>query len=704
MIKFQEVQPDTLDLMTGKLFSPSGMEIVPKMKQSTQAVAEPDFGIPLEDFHSQLDEVSDLPIKQIKGLVDKHPQIKDKKTAWQKALQFLGGLQENIEKIPGVKEFGEGLRMTPEELASKTIISPAVAAGAFAMSSPGGQIPKAGVKVAKTIVQKGEQIFKGFKDLSTTILKQLEGKSSVSRQFIEDLANQGGVRQVEKDLIRRVVDDMSTGDIDRQVAIDFVDAVRTGKVGNAKITPAQRIEFESEARLLAPSFKINPELPPSKLADKFGEYLASNLQKTDIPVKEFADKVKTELLPLKQINPGNTKAGIADPRYEGITLPEELRGPVANYQERIYGSPIKTSAGDTHFSGAQIDNYFAHTRIEDLPATGSTRPFKTKGGLDIHEPIKGNEWQKGDTRRVIEIQSDLFQKGRLENEVEQAKRYNPDAANSPAQHLANRQSEIAKLEPYRNTWHERVIREEVKQAAKDGKTKLQFPTGETAMKIEGLGENNIWSTADREMGLRPEMLKVGREITQGQNDKWIITDVLGDGKFNAVPKGVMEMFERGKRGEVLFGERQLDQAIETFDISGKVDANNPIYKFYDKDVSKFLTNKFGAKKTTDPQGVSWFELDVPKDAKNKAIQAYGGAKLDTILKIGGATAFAGAVKAYSDYVIAKGAAGIDNLKEEIQTLDAEGLDKMYREVLPKLPEEIQKELRHMITNRFKTMK
>lgn len=31
-----------------------------------------------------------------------------------------------------------------------------------------------------------------------------------------------------------------------------------------------------------------------------------------------------------------------------------------------------------------------------------------------------------------------------------------------------------------------MAREEIAKAVKDGKTKVQFPTGETAMKIEGL--------------------------------------------------------------------------------------------------------------------------------------------------------------------------------------------------------------------------
>ena len=46
--------------------------------------------------------------------------------------------------------------------------------------------------------------------------------------------------------------------------------------------------------------------------------------------------------------------------------------------------PIKTSAGTTHF-GKESDSYFGHTRIEDMA--------------------------DNKTRRVIEVQSDLYQKG-----------------------------------------------------------------------------------------------------------------------------------------------------------------------------------------------------------------------------------------------------------------------------------------------------
>ena len=42
----------------------------------------------------------------------------------------------------------------------------------------------------------------------------------------------------------------------------------------------------------------------------------------------------------------------------------------------------------------------------------------------------------------------------------------------------------------------------------------------------------------------------------------------------------------------------IDRMKETFDISGKVDINNPIYKFYEKDLGKYLKSKYSAKEIT----------------------------------------------------------------------------------------------------------
>ena len=393
-------------------------------------------------------------------------------------------------------------------------------------------------------LSKAPRLFKGFKDLTTKSLEKLKGRSTVSKQFISDLTNQPDLKQAERDLVRRI-------------AADEPDVV-------------------------------------------------------DVP--SFANKVKSELLPLERrgmedFNPKLDEArenfhpdGGGNPLWENVVLKDGLRGPVANYSEHVYESPIETSAGKHHFYNANSEpqNYFAHTRIEEMA------PNYMPG--------------KGKVERTIELQSDLFQKGRLEGE----KRHGTKLADPIGQ--LNREDEVAKLEPYRNTWQERIIREDIKDAAKRGVNTKLYPTGETAMKIEGLGESKNWytgsysRTARRDtQPLKPETLKVGQEVNDSSTD-WIITDILGDGKFKAVQKSKLES-ESGTESEI------IEEFAESFDISGKVDTNNPIYRFYEKDVGRYLSNKYGAKRVKDAQGVEWYELSVKPDQAKMPIEAFAAAPL-----------------------------------------------------------------------------
>lgn len=447
------------------------------------------------------------------------------------------------------------------------------------------------------------EAFKNTGNLTTKILKDLEGKTTVSKQYILDSTNRGELKQVERDITRQVLDTMPDGQIN---------------------------------------------------------------------VKEFADKVKQELLPLKVKESPYPEH--KSTKYESISLPDDLRGSVKNYKENVYESPIKTSAGRTHFSGigksgTDPENYFGHTRIEDMA--------------------------DNKTRRVIEVQSDLYQKGNLEKEASQylratdylsptdAKEYgilkrrrsliegaeNESAyvdeikqndkrvaqLDKKAEQLKVKDAEtkapkIAKLQQYNDpTAHFRMIREEINKASQDGKTKLQFPTGETVMKIEGLGTYNNWRRGDFAYGhgkLEPTDLKVGAEVHQsGADDNWIITDVLGDGKFKAIPTNAPEngelfaspndFIEFIKSGERM--PEDLFHSVETFDISGKVDTNNPIYRFYEKDVQKYL-NKFGGKQVVDDKGVSWIEIPITKEQGKAPVEAFGKTRVSTLGQMAGITA------------------------------------------------------------------
>ena len=431
---------------------------------------------------------------------------------------------------------------------------------------------------------------------TTRLLDELQGKTEVSKQFIQDLTNRPEMKQSERELIRSMLDEYDQGKI-----------------------PVQ--EFEN---------KVRTALLP-------------------LDIKRSSQRNDSDLTP-EQLQ--NLDARL-ETKYENITLPDDLRGNVENYSEFVYESPIKTSAGNVHFQGA-TDNYFAHTRIEDTP---------------------------GDIRRVIEVQSDLFQKGRLEQERPQPKEIRgmtDEQFDRLVQAEEKRDLEIDKLEPYRNTWYERIIREEIKRAAQDGKSAVLFPTGETAMKIEGLGDNTNWRIVyeidGRKVDDKLEVadLKVGEEILRDGND-WIITEVLGDGKFKAIQKRfkdlglsnweIKEEVSEGKNyffaknkitgdtESVQFSPENKEKALEylketklggkdeslqelsdryaeEFDISGKPDTNNPIYKYYEKQVQKYLKKEYGNNfsQITDDQGVTWYQVEMNKkfreDVAQRPVYAY----------------------------------------------------------------------------------
>ena len=641
--------------------------------------------------------------------------------------------------------------------------------------------------------------------LTTKVLQKLEGRETVSRQFIEDLTNSGELRQAERDLIRKTLAEYSDSPLAAEArkyksAEEFVKAqtpvaqytdnpeggkfwttpegadsgfgsirkdayIDTPKLYNknensmeflqnrglwTKTDPALKKKYGIDTyeqmwegsqgdeaignQFFKKEFGDNPNIPYKILQDKAEEILKAEgypgakwineddlnptqyqiwdksviktksqltdlyqqaKKGTDINVKEFSDKVKTELLPLEIKNVGKLKTdsnGMPSRfggRYEGVSLPSELRGDVQNYSERIYQSPIKTSAGDTHYPNEGADSYFAHTRIEDLPSKPISDDWARNGRGVLENKKTGKEitttearalnQDKGSTRRVIEIQSDLFQKGRLEAEKSSVVY---SGKNKIKEANAARDAELSKLEPYRNTWHERVIREEIKQAAIDGKTALQFPTGETAMKIEGLGDDGgrwFMRSSGERFGKNLEIadLKVGKVVQQdAMGTDYVITDVLGDGKFKAVPKD--SVFSKPKQGDgyvglgasgekIEFGHKDFiekaknSNLTEEFDISGKVDSNNPIFKFYEKDVQKFL-NKFGGKKITDTQGVSWIEIPITKEMGKAPIQAFGKTSVGA-LQVGGAVAVTLAVAPLIAGAIQKVAQGLDARSE-----------------------------------------
>lgn len=404
------------------------------------------------------------------------------------------------------------------------------------------------------------------------------------------------------------------------------------------------------------AYSANPII--KKIRNLVGEF-----EQSKIPAQNFADSIHRDLLELKPVK-------VKEPQYKGITIdknapravntvadeiargatPEEaiarwqsglskgIKG--KNYEEVVFESPIATN-GSSHYPNSK--KYFAHARGDEV----------VEGGKRV--------W------REQEIQSDLLQKDNLERQYDFQFGEGTLRASSP-EHIEiagqkfgekaklasqKRFEEVEKLQPFTNDrFGERIMRERIKEKAQKGYNKYRLPTGETIGKIEGF-EGNQWNevrpgrygtAADLTHRLETSDLKVGKEIQRfGEADtgNWIITDILGDGRFKAVQKDSIQRLLREARNIIDLPRNEFEKLVnysETFDLTDK---SNPQYRRY-QDWGKFLKNKFGGKEVVDPQGNSWMEIDLKKEMGKEAIPAFGKAQLKTI--IGGAIG-AGAVVA-----------------------------------------------------------
>ena len=261
-----------------------------------------------------------------------------------------------------------------------------------------------------------------------------------------------------------------------------------------------------------------------------------------VEVATFENKVLAELLPLERQQLGDTK-------YEAYTI--DKNDPDWFYSENIYYSPIPVRAGSAHFGHAMgaymedvAEKYFGHTRVENN-ATNTTR-------------------------RVIEVQTDLYQKGQLEKEAEvtptalnpeneqtleqlnetleyyikELKREDSEYNRNKLKETENeidfykrreteakeKKERIAILSQYKDpTAHLRMVREEVRQASIDGVKELLFPTGFTARYIEGFVKPNKWTDLSGNILENNKGLKYGDYIRDTEyDDAWVVVGINED--------------------------------------------------------------------------------------------------------------------------------------------------------------------------------
>lgn len=436
--------------------------------------------------------------------------------------------------------------------------------------------------------------------LTTSVLEKLKGKEVLSRQEVSNLSRSGDVKPAEKEVIDKVLRDLPAGE--KFSYKDFSNAVKTELLPLKVNTMADSsIGIIKETDDVAKSIRDATGLSPDEVLNRMAPYKGKP-EKFSKQVTKDATRWQ-ELTDIQEVD---SDFSMDETRYREVTLKPELRGNVQAYNEKIYESDIKTQAGAIHFGGL-TDNYFAHVRDELMP---------------------------NKLRRIIEIQSDLFQKGRLDTE-DFGMRIDRNLAGTPeyrkqvdAQDIAKEQART-KLQPYKNNWYQRLVREEIKSAATDGIKTLQFPTGETAMKIEGLagGGNENFLHYEDSRALENSDIAIGQKFNDQRNgNNYIITQKTGEDTFKALqltsdaPQILNEYqydVDQKEYNNVLKQYIKENKNLsENFSNAVAVDTNNAIYKYYENDVQKFLKRiRPDLQIVTDSKGVKWFETKItPQDS------------------------------------------------------------------------------------------
>lgn len=322
--------------------------------------------------------------------------------------------------------------------------------------------------------------------------------------------------------------------------------------------------------------------------------------------------------------------------YSNLTVPggtnyteNEIKTP--NITPSIKGhAKFSTNNGIGWFrSDEQVTNgKYIDTYNNDLEFDDEGTPILTPEGE--RKTINGNLTK---TRRILEVQSDLFQKGRdrniLTNEaIENTDFYQNDGdergwyTNTPLEERKEKvnkglkENKFLQLLNKDNNWVTFFVKSIIQDSAKKGYEKILFPLGDTVSKVEGhqsleeFKRNRIKAISDRESQIENEKRQL-EEVNKNQlpkeflNTNWSIEDIK-----KTLPKTI-DTHNR----EI----KQYKEELKRIEKEGFA-ALRPIYKFYEETVGNILKKQgFNLTVITDEYNNKWYEIEIKPNHKTDTI-------------------------------------------------------------------------------------
>jgi hypothetical protein len=255
-------------------------------------------------------------------------------------------------------------------------------------------------------------------------------------------------------------------------------------------------------------------------------------------------------------------------------------------------------------------------------------------------------FDKTKTRRILEVQSDLFQKGRDEKELTkipvsnfldkltkeeqelykklQRKDYSDFTEEEikfydKVDKLANQNTgnSFLQLLNQGSNWVTFFVKSIVQDSAKKGYEKVLFPSGDTASKVEG------HTTLEEFKKQKEDRIKQieNRKEKLINNDEGYIEDLAWSGVDyeNPNPRNInVEQEIINADNEI----NQLKQELERVEGPEGFGALKPIYNFYENTVKNVLNKQYGkenVKQVTDEYGNTWNEIEIVPEREQQPI-------------------------------------------------------------------------------------
>lgn len=294
---------------------------------------------------------------------------------------------------------------------------------------------------------------------------------------------------------------------------------------------------------------------------------------------------------------------------------------------------------------SDLDNNFVNLEIEEFVRNAEPRKGELAWKISYMSPSKGMQIEifdnKSDaedlynnmmniiktntskTRRILEVQSDLFQKGR-NNELLKAldsDRNEVFDVKKAKEAISSSENQFLQLLNKDNNWVGFFVKSIIQDTARKGYEKVLFPSGDTAAKVEGHEtiENFIkrkQERLDELLTLKKELriVKVGSnfQVEEFYNGQWMT--MLGSSTHSTIESAEKQIDAYASSKEIDQIKKEINDAKEG---RSKFSAIN---KFYE-DTIKNILDKRGYKpiRIKDEYGNQWFEVGISKQRDRDTI-------------------------------------------------------------------------------------